>query len=152
MKTILLLTILFLSVQQASAQAVDSSKLYTYGLSVRAGDIEDWGDVLIVGGELTEDPFAMVRAKYKAQNNPSGATLVTLDSVRNDVLIEWYNNLVQTPTGLTAASHTRLRTAFKTTPVSPYVIRINTERDAFMDAVRVARSLENRRRFKGQRN
>jgi hypothetical protein len=141
--------ILFFISFQSFAQ-VDSSKLYSYNIALQARDLENIYPI-IASSEVYEDFFDLVKASYKA-NNPSGATLVTLDSVRNDALIGIYTYLMQLQNGLTGAYSNRIRNILKSSPTSGYVIRQVTAIDAVWNTQQNAIQAEGQRRFQRKRN
>lgn len=134
---------------QASAQT-DSSKLYSYNVALQARDLENIYP-LVASSEVYEDLFDLVKAKYKA-NNPSGSTLVTLDSVRNDALLGIYTYLLQLQNGLTGAYSNRIRTVLKAAPTSTYVIRQAQGIDVIWSEQQNAIQAEGQRRYQRKRN
>lgn len=140
---------LFLTAFNAFSQ-VDSSKLYSYGLQFRANDLEQ-SIPLFVSSETYEDLFDLIKTKYKP-TTPGGTTMVTIDSVRNDALIGWYNYLMVQQTGLAGAYVNRIRNALKAAPTSPFVIAEVLAIDAIWNAQQTAIGNEGKRRFQRARN
>jgi hypothetical protein len=149
MKYVIYILLLF-SLQSFGQTTVDSSKLYSYGLQIRANDLENIYPIL-ASSETYEDFFDLVKSKYNP-TTPAGTSLVTLDSVRNDALIGVYTYLKQLQDGLTGAYSGRIKTVLKTAPTSGYVIRQVTALDAIWDTQRNAVQADGQRRYKKQRN
>jgi hypothetical protein len=133
----------------ASAQA-DSTKLYSYGVQIRANDLENSLPIFL-SSETYEDLFQLIQAKYQ-NGAPSGSTLITLDSVRNDALVGWYTYLMQLQTGMSGAYSNRIRTALKAAPTSTFVISQCNSIDATWSAQQTAVGNEGRRRYGKKRN
>lgn len=151
MKYAIYILILFCAATNVQAQvAVDSNKLYSYGIQIRANDLENSLPIFL-SSEIYEDVFQLIQTKYKP-SAPAGTSLVTLDSVRNDALIGWYTYLNQLQKGLSGAFSNRIMTALKTTPTSTYVISQCTAIDATWNTQQTAIANEGRRRFLKQRN
>ncbi|HEU4901179.1 MAG TPA: hypothetical protein VFT06_00265 [Flavisolibacter sp.] len=148
MKYAIYILIIFCGLE-ANAQT-DSSKLYSYNVALQARDLENIYPI-IASSEVYEDMFDLVKAKYK-QNNPSGSTLVTLDSVRNDALVGIYTYLMQLQNGLTGAYSNRVRAALKAAPTSTYVINQVNIIDAIWNTQQNAVQAEGQRRFQRKRN
>lgn len=129
---------------------VDSTKLYSYGIQIRANDLENIIPI-VASSETYEDLFDLIKTKYKP-TTPAGTSLVTLDSVRNDALIGMYTYLMQLQNGLTGAYSGRIRTMLKAAPTSGYVIRQVTAIDAIWNTQQNAVQAEGQRRYAKKRN
>lgn len=136
---------------QVQTVVVDSSKFYSYGITgIRANDWEQLFP-LLVSDEKYEDCFQLLQTKYKPAA-PTGTSVLTLDSVRNDALIGIYTYVMQVQNGLSGAWTARIRTALKAAPTANYVITQCNAIDAIWNTQQNAIQAEGQRRYKRQRN
>lgn len=144
------LTVLFVVFSLAGFAQTDSTKLYSYGIQIRANDLESIYPI-VSSSETYEDLFDLIKTKYRP-TTPVGTSLVTLDSVRNDALIGVYTYLKQLQDGLTGAYSGRIKTVLKTAPTSGYVIRQVTAIDAIWNNQQNSGQAEGQRRYAKKRN
>lgn len=151
MKRILFL--LFLMPVLAWGQSDSASlRVYVKNVGFQARDIANLSPLLFSGMELYEDFADLAKAKFRPPNAvPALTTVVTIDSIRVDVLIEVSRWLRSSDYGNVTIFFSRVDAAIKGIPNTFLQSKIteldNNYQNRYMDI-----RTEGIRRLKGQRN
>lgn len=149
MKKIILLLIFALPFF-ASAQGIDSTKIFIKNITFQARDIELLTPLMLSGQELYEDFYDIAKTKFRVANPPANLTNVTIDSLRTDVIISIARWMRTSDYGTVANFFARVDAVIKAIP-NTYLQGIISEMDAAYVQRIIEVRTEGRRRLRGIR-